>query len=73
MVLTSGQAYFCILCITVTAIHTVNWICTLIKIKLINNSPCKKLKNLEQAYLHLGHEFYRLQKRIEAKGRSANV
>lgn len=73
MLLTSGQTYFCIFCVAATAIYTIGWVCVLIKIHLINNGPCKKLKTLEQAYLHLRHDVYRLQKRVENKERSADV
>lgn len=73
MVLTSGQTYFYILCGTATVIYTVNWICTLIKIKLVNNSPCKRLKQLEQSYLNLKVEVFRLRKKLELNERGTNV
>lgn len=67
MVLTSGQTYFFILCMTIAVIYTVNWICTIIKIKTINNGPCKKLKQLEQAYLNLKMELHWIRKRLDKK------
>lgn len=48
MVLTTGQTYFYILCQTALIGYVCHLIFNIIRIKMINDGPCKKLKETQK-------------------------